>query len=107
MRGRVVSDCGGRITVILPLAEDDVDARLNWAGGWALRSEVRDGLTSDGILLVVQSEDNLGDVIEPPDWASWGRRVSPAKKTKSMRGRNYTLLRWPMHLRYSQDRKQK
>ena len=67
MRGRVVTDCGGGVTAMLSLAEEDVDARSNWAGSRALRSEVRDGLTSDGILLVVQGEDNLGDVLKPTD----------------------------------------
>ena len=52
---------------MLFLAEEDVDASSNWLGGRALLSEVRDGLTSDGILLVVQSEDNLGDVLKPPN----------------------------------------
>ena len=72
LRGRVVADCGGCITAMLSLAEEDVDARSNWASGQALRSEVRDSLTSNGILLVVQGEDDLGDVLEPPDWGIRG-----------------------------------
>ena len=60
LRGRVVTDCGGAITAMLSLAEEDVDPLSNWTGGRALRSEVRDGLTPDGILLVVQGEDDLG-----------------------------------------------
>ena len=46
-------------------AEEDVDTRSNWSGFRALRSEVRDGLTSDGVLLVVQGEDDPGDILEP------------------------------------------
>ena len=36
LRGRIFADCGGRITAMLSLAEEDVDARSNWAGGRAL-----------------------------------------------------------------------
>ena len=67
MRGRVVADCGGGITAMLSLGEEDIDARLNWAGCWALWSEVRYGLALDGVLLVIQGEDDLGDVLEPLD----------------------------------------
>ena len=55
-------------------AEEDADARLNWAGCRRLRSEMRDGLTLDGILLVVQGEDNMGDVLELHNWGVWRRR---------------------------------
>ena len=75
---RVVTDCGGGITAMLSLAEEDVDPRSNWAGRRALRSEVRDGLTPDGILLVVQGEDDLGDVLKPLDW---GIRVDIVKRS--------------------------
>ena len=36
LRGRVVADCGGRITSMLSLAEGNVDASSKWAGGRAL-----------------------------------------------------------------------
>ena len=42
---------------------------------WTTRrtpSEVRDGLTSDGVLLVVQGEDDMGDMLKPPDWGILG-----------------------------------
>ena len=45
---------------MLSLAEEDDDPCSTWAGSRTLRSEVRDGLTPDGILLVVQGEDDLG-----------------------------------------------
>ena len=32
LRGRVVADCGGRITSMCSQAQDDVGACLNWAG---------------------------------------------------------------------------
>ena len=68
LRGRVVAECGGRITAMFVLAEEDVDVRSNWAGGRALQSEVRDGLTLDGVLLVFQGEDDMGDMLEPTNW---------------------------------------
>ena len=37
-RGRVFADCGGQITAMFALAEEDVDTRLNWADRWALQS---------------------------------------------------------------------
>ena len=58
--GRVAANCGGQITAMLSLAEEDVNAHSNWIGGRELQSEVRDGLTLYGILLVVQGGDNLG-----------------------------------------------
>ena len=67
MRGRVVDGCGGRVASMLLQAEEDVDALLNWAGCWGIRSEARDGLTSDDVLLVVQGEDDLGDMLKPLD----------------------------------------
>ena len=67
-------------------AEEDVDARSNWAGCWALRSEMRDGLTSDGVLLVVEGEDNLGDVIKPPDWGMGGEEGVPGKEDEVHEG---------------------
>ena len=86
LRSRVVADCGGRVTAMLLLAEEDVDARSNWGGGRALRSEVRDGLTSDGILLVVQGEDDLSDVLEPPDWGIGKEEDVPGEEHKFHEG---------------------
>ena len=57
---------------MLSLAEEYVDSRSNWAGGQALRYEVRDGLTSDGTLLVIQGKDDLSDVLGLPDWGIGG-----------------------------------
>ena len=33
LSGRVVADCGGGITTMLSLAEEDIDPCSNWAGG--------------------------------------------------------------------------
>ena len=45
-------------------AEEDVDARSEWAGLRGLQSEVRDSIISYGIILVVQGEENLRGVLE-------------------------------------------
>ena len=71
---------------MLSLAEEDVDPHSNWAGGRALRSEVREGLTSDSIILVVQGEDDLGDVFEPPDWGILGEEGVPNKEDEVHEG---------------------
>ena len=42
----------------------DVDARLDWAGCGELRPEVGDGLTADGILLIVYGDDHLCGMAE-------------------------------------------
>ena len=86
LRGRVVADCCGRITTMFAQAEEDVDARSNWVGCRALRSEVRDSLISNGDLLVVQGEDNLGDVIEPPDCGVGGEEGVPGKEDEVYEG---------------------
>ena len=61
---RIVADWGGRSASMFSQAEEDVDACSDWAGCRGLRSETRDGLTSDGVLLVFQGEDDMGDVLE-------------------------------------------
>ena len=61
-------------------SEEDFDVLSNWAGFRALRSEVRDGLTSDGVLLVVQGEDDLCDVLEPLDWGVRGKEGVTGKE---------------------------
>ena len=71
---------------MLSLAEEDIDPCSNWAGGWALQSEVRDGLTLDGIRLVVQGEDDLGDVLGPPDWGILGEEGVPGKEDEVYEG---------------------
>ena len=67
-------------------AEKDVGDRSNWAGCQTLRSEVRDGLTLDGVLPVVQGEDNLGDMLE-----SLGRR---GRGEEGVRDKEGKVLEW-------------
>ena len=61
LSGRVVADWGGGVASIFSQTEEDVDAHSKWACCGRLQSEVRYGLTFDGILLVVQGEDDLCD----------------------------------------------
>ena len=47
---------------------------------------MRYGLTSDGIILVVQGEDDLGDVLKPPDWGIGGGKGVPDEEEKVHEG---------------------
>ena len=105
MIGGIITDGGGGSTPLVAEAEEDDDAGLDWAGCGGLGAEVGDGLTADGILLIVEGEENLSCPAEAG--ASPGRRKSPTKNMRSMRGRNWTVRRWPVHFVYSQDRRQK
>ena len=62
-----ISDGGGEISSLVVQAEEDIDARLDWAGCGGLRTEVGDGLTADGILLIVEGDDNLDGLAEMLD----------------------------------------
>ena len=64
MIGGIITDGGGGITTLVPQAEEDVNARLYWAGCDGLRTEVGDGLAVDGILLIVEGDDNLDGLAE-------------------------------------------
>ena len=64
MIGGKISDGGGGISSLVAQAEENVDARLHWAGYGGLRTEVRDCLTKDGILLIVKGDENLGGLAE-------------------------------------------
>ena len=59
----IVAERGGGRAPMLLHAEEDVDARSGWTGLRGIRSEVRDGITPYGVLLVVQGEDYLGGVL--------------------------------------------
>ena len=78
---------------MLLLVEEDIHDCLNWSGGQAIQSEVKDGLTSDGILLVFQGEENLGDVLEPPNWGIGGEEGVPDEEDKDHEG---TELNFPV-----------
>ena len=50
---------GGGIASLVTQAEEDVSARLDWAGCSRLRPEAGDGLTADGILLIFEGDGIL------------------------------------------------
>ena len=83
LRGRVVADCGGQITAMISLVEEDVDACSNWSGGRALQSKVRDVLNLDGIFLFFQGEDDMCDVLELLDWGIRGGGGCPRQRIRS------------------------
>ena len=64
MIGGIITDGGGGITPLVAEVEEDVDARLDWAGCGGFGTEVGDGLSADGILLIVKGEDNLSGPAE-------------------------------------------
>ena len=64
MIGEIIADGGCGITPLVVQAEEDADARLDWAGCGGLRTEVGDGLAVDGILLIVEGDDNLSGLAE-------------------------------------------
>ena len=107
MIGGIIADGGGGITPLVAEEDKDVDAPLEWAGCGGLGTEVGDGLAADGILLIVEGEDNLSCPAEMLGGSIPGRRKSPTKNMISMRGQNWTVRQWPVHFVYSQDRRQK
>ena len=64
MIGGIIADGGGGITPLIAQMEEDVDARLDWAGCGRLRTEVGDSPAADGILLIVEGDDNLSGLAE-------------------------------------------
>ena len=80
MIGGIITDGGGRITPLIAEAEEDVDACLYWAGCGGLGAEVGDGLTADGILLIVEGEDNLSCPAEMLGMSVSGEEEVPNKE---------------------------
>ena len=103
MIGGKIVDGGGGIATLVAQTEEDVDARLEWAGYGRLKNgsgrRSRRGLSRVMIIWVVWRKCSVG--------ASPGRRKSPTKNVKSVRGRNWTIRRWPVNFVYLQDRRQK
>ena len=64
MIGGKISDGGGGIATLVAQAEEDVNARFDWAGCGGLKTEVGDGLAVDGIFLIVEGDENLGGLAE-------------------------------------------
>ena len=68
MIGGECFDGGSGIVSLVAQVEEEVDASLDWAGCGGLRTEVGDGLTADGILLIVKGDDNWGGLTEVLGW---------------------------------------
>ena len=67
-------------------AEEDVDTHSNWKGFQGLRSEVRYGLTLNGIFLVVQGEADLCGMLKFLDWGVRGDEMVPDEEKKLQEG---------------------
>ena len=80
MIGGIIADGGGRSTPSVAEAEEDVDAGPDRAGCGRLGAEVRDGLTADGILLIVEGEDNLSCPAEMLGGSVFGEEKVPDKE---------------------------
>ena len=61
---RKIADGGGGIANLAVQEEEDIYARLDWAGYDGLRTEVEYSLTVDGIILIVEGDENLGGLAE-------------------------------------------
>ena len=82
----IIADGGGRSTPSVAEAEEDVDAGPDRAGCGRLGAEVRDGLTADGILLIVEGEDNLSCPAEMLGGSVPGEEEVPDKEHKVHEG---------------------
>ena len=75
-----ISDGGGGILSLFVQAEEDIDTRLDWAGCGGLRTEAGDSLTMDGIILIVEGDDNLGGLVEMLGGSVPGEEKFPNKE---------------------------
>ena len=80
MIGGIIADGGGGITTLIAQAEEDADAHLDWEGCGGLRTEAGDGLAADGILLIVEGDDNLGGLAEILSGSVPGEEEVPDKE---------------------------
>ena len=77
---------GGGIISPVAQAEEYVDALLAWAGCVGLKTEVGNGLTTDGILLIAKSEDNLGGLAEMIGGGVPGEELVPDEEHEVNKG---------------------
>ena len=63
-------DGGGQWAPMFSHVESDIYASLNRTECFQLRLEVRDGFPSDFILLILQSNNDLGCMLEVLNWGS-------------------------------------
>ena len=81
IRGEI-ADGGGGIASLVLHAEEDIYARLDWSGCGGLRTEVGDSLTVDGIILIIEGDDNLGGLAEMLGGSVPGEEKFPNKEHK-------------------------
>ena len=81
MIGGIITYGGGGITPMAVKAEEDVNARLDWAGCGGLGTEVGDSLAADGILLIVEGDKNLIGPAEMLGGSVPGEEEVPTKNT--------------------------
>ena len=80
MIGGIIADGGCGIATLVAQAEEDVNARLYWAGCGGLRVEVGDGFAADGILPIVEVDVNLGGLAEMLGGSVPGEEEVPDKE---------------------------
>ena len=85
IRGKI-TDGGGGIISLVTQAEEDVDARLDWAGCGGLRTEVGNVFTADGNLLIVEGDENLGGLAEMLDRGVPGEEKLPNEEQEVHEG---------------------
>ena len=84
--GRIFADRGGGWSPVLQHAEEDVDALSDWEIRWGIRTETRDGINSDVILLVFQGEDNMSGILEALNWGVGWEELVPDEEHESQEG---------------------
>ena len=86
MIGGIIADGGGRSPPLIVEAEEDVNTCLDGAGCGGLGVEVGDGLAADGILLIVEGEDNLSCQAEMIGGSVPGEEEVPDKEDEIHEG---------------------
>ena len=84
--GYAVADQSGGVPSLFLQSKDDIESCSDREGGQGLRLEVRDGLTSDGALMVVQGDDSLGSVLELLDGGIGKDESASDKEHKIQKG---------------------
>ena len=79
IRGKI-ADGGGGITPLVAQVKEDSDACLDWAGCGGIRMKVGDVLAANGILLIVEGDDNLSGLAEMLDRSVLGEEEVPEKE---------------------------
>ena len=81
IRGEI-ADGGGDIASLVAQAKEDVNACLDWEGCNRLRTEVGDSITVDGIILIVEGDNNLVGLAEMLGGGVPGEEKVPDKEHK-------------------------